>query len=47
LASRFALQEISQELGNNMVLERVIIVCFDQTTYETYLTAEKELFNTK
>jgi O-acetyl-ADP-ribose deacetylase (regulator of RNase III) len=47
LASRFAMQEITQQLETNWALERVIIVCFDQTTYATYLTTEKELFNEK
>jgi O-acetyl-ADP-ribose deacetylase len=45
LASRFALQEIYKELRNNTTFERVIIVCFDQTTYKTYQTVEKELQN--
>ena len=42
-ASRNALQEIFQELETNTNLERVIIVCFDQGTYEAYRTAEQEL----
>jgi O-acetyl-ADP-ribose deacetylase len=42
-ASRIALQEIIHELETNMNLRRVIIVCFDRMTYETYLAAEKEL----
>ncbi len=42
-ASRLALQEIIKELETNINLDHVIIVCFDRKTYETYLTAEKEL----
>ncbi len=42
-ASRLALRGIIQELETNMNLERVIIVCFDQGTYETYISAEQEL----
>jgi O-acetyl-ADP-ribose deacetylase len=42
-ASRIALHEIFQELETNLNLKRVIIVCFDRATYETYLTAEQEL----
>lgn len=45
-ASRLALREIIQELETNTNLERVIIVCFDRGTYETYLSAEKELSKT-
>jgi O-acetyl-ADP-ribose deacetylase len=43
LASRVALQEISRELEINSHLENIIVVCFDRTTYETYLSAQKEL----
>ena len=46
LASRFALQEIYQELVNNPALEHVTIVCFDQTTYNVYVTAKKKLLDT-
>jgi O-acetyl-ADP-ribose deacetylase len=46
-ASRLALKEIYSELETNAVLQRVIIVCFDQDTYEAYLSAEKELSSTK
>jgi O-acetyl-ADP-ribose deacetylase len=46
-ASRIALKEIFRELETNMDLQRVIIVCFDQLTYETYLRIEKELSGTK
>jgi O-acetyl-ADP-ribose deacetylase len=42
-ASRIALKGIFHELETNIELERVIIVCFDRKTYETYLSAEKEL----
>jgi O-acetyl-ADP-ribose deacetylase (regulator of RNase III) len=42
-ASRLALREIIQELETNTNLQRVIIVCFDRVTYDTYVTAEKEL----
>jgi O-acetyl-ADP-ribose deacetylase len=40
LASRIALKEISRGLETNTVVERVIVVCFDRTTYETYLGAK-------
>jgi O-acetyl-ADP-ribose deacetylase len=46
-ASRIALQEIFRELETNTTLERVIIVCFDKKTYETYLTVEKEICKTR
>ena len=42
-ASRIALQEIIKELETNTNLTRVIIVCFDRGTYETYVTAEQDL----
>jgi O-acetyl-ADP-ribose deacetylase len=42
-ASRIALQEIFHELETNKKLERVIIVCFDQHTYDIYQSTEKEL----
>jgi O-acetyl-ADP-ribose deacetylase len=45
-ASRIALQEIIQELETNIKLERVLVVCFDRETYETYITAEQELSQT-
>ena len=35
-ASRIALKEIFRELETNIEIERVVIVCFDQSTYETY-----------
>jgi O-acetyl-ADP-ribose deacetylase (regulator of RNase III) len=46
-ASSLALQEILRELETNSALERVTIVCFDKATYETYLSAKKELSDTK
>jgi O-acetyl-ADP-ribose deacetylase len=46
-ASRLALREIVHELETNVNLMRAIIVCFDQKTYEAYLTAEQELSKTK
>jgi O-acetyl-ADP-ribose deacetylase len=42
-ASRIALREIIRELETNSNLTRVMIVCFDRGTYETYLAAEQEL----
>jgi O-acetyl-ADP-ribose deacetylase (regulator of RNase III) len=42
-ASRLALREILHELETNATLERVLVVCYDQGTYETYLKAEREL----
>jgi O-acetyl-ADP-ribose deacetylase (regulator of RNase III) len=42
-ASRLALRETIQELETNRNLQRVIIVCFDRVTYDTYVTAEQEL----
>lgn len=41
-ASRIAIKEILQELETNSELDRVIIVCFDNNTYENYLNALKE-----
>jgi len=46
-ASHIALKEIFHELETNIELELVLIVCFDQITYKTYLSAEKELSGTK
>ena len=46
-ASHIALKEIFHELETNMELERVLIVCFDRITYETYISVEKELSDTK
>jgi len=43
-ASRIALLEIFKELETNKNLKEVTVICFDNKTYETYLTAEKELF---
>ena len=45
-ASRIALKEIFHELETNIELQRVLVVCFDQKTYETYVSAEKELSST-
>jgi O-acetyl-ADP-ribose deacetylase len=45
LASRIALREISHEIETNSSLERVIIVCFDRTTYDTYLKTKMEISN--
>lgn len=41
-ASRIAIKEIHHELKANTVLNKVLVICFDQRTYEIYLTAEKE-----
>jgi len=46
-ASHIALKEIFRELETNIELERVLVVCFDRITYETYLSVEKELSNAK
>lgn len=46
-ASRIALKEIYHELETNIELERVIVVCFDHSTYDAYLSAEKELTDKK
>lgn len=46
-ASRIALKEIFHEFETNIELERVLIVCFDRITYETYISVEKELSSTK
>lgn len=46
-ASRLALREIIQEFEANTNLVRVFIVCFDQGTYETYISAEQELSKKK
>jgi len=42
-ASHIALREIMNELETNHELERVIAVCYDQSTFDTYLEVEKEL----
>lgn len=41
-ASRIALQEIARELKSNFAL-KVIVVCFDQHTFDVYETARKEM----
>jgi len=45
-ASRIAMQEIFKELETNVNLQRVLVVCFDHVTYETYLTGELVLSST-
>ncbi|HTP12811.1 MAG TPA: O-acetyl-ADP-ribose deacetylase [Bacteroidota bacterium] len=42
-ASRIALRVIRRELATNPNLERVLVVCFDDGTYRTYLSAVSEL----
>ena len=42
LASRIAIKEIHHELKSNNVLNKVLVICFDQRTYEIYLAAERE-----
>ena len=46
-ASHIALKEIFHELETNIELERVLVVCFDRITYETYISVEKKLSSTK
>lgn len=46
-ASHIALKEIIQELETNTSLECVTIVCFDRSTYDAYVSAEKELSKQK
>ena len=41
-ASKIALKEIKLFLKNNSTLEKVVIVCFDEKTYETYVRSNKE-----
>jgi O-acetyl-ADP-ribose deacetylase len=41
-ASRIALQEIVNELKANPDIKLVTVVCFDEQTFQTYKTAEKE-----
>jgi O-acetyl-ADP-ribose deacetylase len=41
-ASRIALQEIARELKSSFAL-KVIVVCFDQHTFDVYETARKEM----
>jgi O-acetyl-ADP-ribose deacetylase (regulator of RNase III) len=41
-ASHLAMQEIVKELETNRNLEHVVIVCFNQETYEAYRTAEQD-----
>ncbi len=42
-AAQIALGEIFHELETNEHLKRVIVVCYDEQTYETYLQTKKEL----
>jgi hypothetical protein len=46
-AVHIALKGILHELETNLDLDRVIVVCFDQTTLEEYRSADKELFGNK
>lgn len=46
-ASALALKEIMHELETNLDLERVIIVCYDQKTYDIYVRKYKEVSGTK
>jgi len=46
-ASRIALKEIFHELETNIDIERVIIMCFDRKTFDTYISMEKEIFGKK
>ncbi len=41
-AARIALKEIHHELVSNAAVGKITVVCFDNLTYEAYLTAEKE-----
>jgi O-acetyl-ADP-ribose deacetylase (regulator of RNase III) len=41
-ASKIALKEIKLFLKNNSTLEKVVIVCFDEKSYETYVRSNKE-----
>jgi len=38
-ACRIALKEIKSFLKNNITIEKVVIVCFDEKTYEEYIKA--------
>ena len=42
-ACRIALREIRNFLFENRSIERVVIVCFDQTTFDCYLKTIKEI----
>ena len=46
LAAHIALREIFHELETHPDIKRVLVVCFDQDTYETYRQAEKEFSET-
>lgn len=41
-ASKIALKEIKYFLKNNNTLVKVVIVCFDEKTYEAYVRSNKE-----
>jgi O-acetyl-ADP-ribose deacetylase len=41
-ASKIALKEIKDFLKQNSTIEKVVIVCFDEKTYEAYAQANKE-----
>lgn len=40
-ASSIALREIRRELETNQYLQQVLVVCFDEHTYQTYLAAAR------
>ena len=40
-ASKIAVQETQKAVGMNPTLQRVIVVCFDQHTYDCYLQSRK------
>ncbi len=42
-AARIALREIKGEVETNPLLQNIIVVCYDQHTYQTYLQAVEEL----
>ncbi len=44
-ASRIALKEIHQHLEQNLMPEKVLMVCFDTNTYQSYLQALSEELN--
>jgi len=43
-ATRIALTECRKFLGNNKTVEKIVFVCFDQKTLETYQTIFPEIF---
>jgi O-acetyl-ADP-ribose deacetylase len=44
LACRIALTEANRFLQNNVTIQKIILVCYDERTYKAYQSAAKSLF---